>query len=149
MGKRGEGWFFLQMVLFVVIALAPRGVDVPFPVWLRGLGGLLVLAGGLFGTWGMIALGRNLTPFPKPIDDGQLVTGGPYSLVRHPIYSGLILATLGWALLRASVVGLALAAVLLIFFDLKSRREEAWLRDSYSGYAAYQSRVRKLIPWIY
>lgn len=149
MGKRGEGWFFLQMALFVVIALAPRGVEVSFPDWLRALGALLMLAGGLFGTWGMIALGRNLTPYPKPIDDGQLVTAGPYSLVRHPIYTGLILATLGWALLRASVLGLALAAVLLLFFDLKSRREEEWLRAQYKDYAAYQGRVRKLIPWIY
>ena len=149
MGKRGEGWFVLQMVLFGVIALAPRGLDVVFPLWLRALGAALLLLGGLFGTWGMVALGRNLTPYPKPIDDGELVTQGPYCLVRHPIYAGLILATLGWGLWRASALGATLAVVMLVFFDLKSRREEQWLAAAYAGYAAYQRRVRKLIPWVY
>lgn len=149
MGKRGEGWFVLQMVLFVVIILAPSGGESAFPAWLRLLGLALIGAGGLLGVWGLIVLGSNLTPFPKPIDHGHLVTHGPYRFVRHPIYASLILATLGLGLARASLVGLTLAALLLLFFDLKSRREEQWLRESYDGYAAYQRRVRKLIPWIY
>ena len=149
MGKRGEGWFVLQMVLFAVIALAPRGVNAVFPAWLRLLGVMLIGAGGLFGTWAMITLGSNLTPYPKPVENGHLVTIGPYRLVRHPIYTGLILATLGLTLARASAVGLALTMLLLLFFDLKSRREEQWLRERYPGYDSYQRRVRKLIPWLY
>ena len=149
MGRRGEGWFLLQMILFGVILVAPRIIPVTFPSWLQGLGVLLLAAGGVFGTWGMVALGRNLTPFPKPIEGGELVTSGPYARVRHPIYTGLILGTLGWALFRANLIGVALAAALFIFFDLKSRREERWLAEAYAGYADYQRRVRKLIPWIY
>ena len=149
MGKRGEGWFLLQMLLFGVILIVPKIPAVAFPPWLQGLGILLLAAGGLFGTWGMIALGRNLTPFPKPIEDGNLVTTGPYAWVRHPIYTGLILGTLGWALFRANPVGVALAAALFIFFDLKSRQEERWLIEAYAGYAEYRRRVRKLIPWVY
>jgi protein-S-isoprenylcysteine O-methyltransferase Ste14 len=149
MGKRGEGWFLLQMILFGVILVAPRISGVAFHPWLQGLGIVLLAAGGLFGTWGMIALGRNLTPFPKPIEGGALVTTGPYAWVRHPIYTGLILGTLGWALFRANLVGVALAAALFVFFDLKSRQEERWLVEAYAGYTEYQRRVRKLIPWIY
>ncbi len=149
MGRRGEGWFLLQMILFGIILVAPAITPLTFPPWMQGLGALLLAAGGVFGTWGMVALGRNLTPFPKPIEGGELVTNGPYAWVRHPIYTGLILGTLGWALLRANLIGVGLAAALFIFFDLKSRWEERWLVEAYPGYAQYQRRVRKLIPWIY
>jgi protein-S-isoprenylcysteine O-methyltransferase Ste14 len=97
----------------------------------------------------MLALGRNLTPFPKPIQGGKLVMHGPYRFVRHPIYAGLIFSTLGWALVRANLLGLALVMLLLLFFDLKSRREERWLREAYPEYEAYQQRVHKLAPWVY
>ena len=49
----------------------------------------------------------------------------------------------------ASPIALLLAAVLLGFFDLKSRREELWLADRYPGYAAYRGRTRRLIPGLY
>ena len=149
MGKRGEVWFLLQMVLFAVIFFAPQATCLACPPWLKWVGLAVLAVGGLFGTWGMLALGRNLTPFPKPIEGGELVTYGPYQFVRHPIYAGLIFGTLGWALFRASLVGLALVVLLLIFFDLKSRREEQWLREAYPGYGEYQGRVKKLIPWVY
>lgn len=59
---------------------------------------------------------------------------GAYSLVRHPIYSGLILAAFGWALLRGSPLGLIYGVVLLVFFDLKARREERWLAAKFAAY---------------
>jgi protein-S-isoprenylcysteine O-methyltransferase Ste14 len=149
MGRRGEGWFLLQMVIFAIILLAPRLPAVMLPAGLRWAALLLLAVGGLMGTWGMLALGPNLTPFPKPIANGSLVTKGPYGFVRHPIYSGLILGTLGWAIFRSNLLGVALALLLFIFFDLKSRQEERWLRESYPGYAQYQRRVRKLIPFLY
>jgi protein-S-isoprenylcysteine O-methyltransferase Ste14 len=137
------------LVLFVVILVVPPVPPLAFPLWVRGLGLLLMALGGVFGTWGILALGRNLTAFPKPIEGGQLVTGGPYAYVRHPIYTGLILGTLGWAIFRASPLGVLLAVVLFLFFDLKSRQEERWLCEAYEGYAEYQKRVRKLVPLIY
>jgi protein-S-isoprenylcysteine O-methyltransferase Ste14 len=69
--------------------------------------------------------------------------------VRHPIYTGLILGTLGWSLWRSSLLGVGLAVLLLVFFDLKSRREERWLTEAYPGYPEYRRRVRKLIPFAY
>ena len=149
MGKRGEAWFLLQLVLFALILFSPRIEAYTFPVWLR-LAGLLVLAGGgVLGTAGGLALGRNLSPFPKPVEDGYLVTTGIYRAVRHPIYAGLVLGTLGWGLLMNSLLGVILALVLFLFFDVKSRREERWLLQTYPDYAQYRRRVRKLIPWIY
>jgi protein-S-isoprenylcysteine O-methyltransferase Ste14 len=149
MGRRGEGWFVLQMVLFAVILLAPRIPPVSLPAWARVLGLAILGVGGVLGTWGMVALGRNLTPFPKPIEGGSLVTTGPYRFVRHPIYAGLIFGTPGWALFRSNLLGVVLAVALFVFFDLKSRHEERWLAESYPGYAEYSRQVRKLIPFVY
>ncbi len=149
MGKRGEGWFLIQLLLFALILLASRVAAWELPIWLRGLGALALAAGGITGTMGLLALGRSLSPFPKPIEGGTLVTTGVYGVVRHPIYTGLILGTIGWSLLMSSLLGIGMAVVLLVFFDQKSRREEAWLMQSYPGYAEYRKRVRKLIPWVY
>jgi protein-S-isoprenylcysteine O-methyltransferase Ste14 len=150
MGKRGEGWVLLQLVLFVLVAVAPLFVErYPFPPWLRVLGALISLAGVALATLGLLALGPSLSPFPKPVDNGQLVTTGIYGIVRHPIYTGLIIGAIGWALLTAALLGLVLAIVLFLFFDVKSRREERWLAQKYAGYGAYRERVRKLIPWLY
>jgi protein-S-isoprenylcysteine O-methyltransferase Ste14 len=149
MGKRGEGWFILQIVLFVIIFLVPAFAPFQFPIELRAFGLLALLIGGAMGTLGLLNLGANLSPFPKPIEGGQLVTHGAYRFVRHPIYAGLILGTLGWGLLMATLLGVVFAIVLFVFFDLKSRREEEWLTQAYPGYPEYQHRVRKLIPWVY
>ena len=78
-----------------------------------------------------------------------LVETGAYRLARHPIYGGLILGALGWGLATASPVALGLAGVLVVFFDLKSRREEIWLVDQFDGYAEYRGRTPRLLPWIY
>lgn len=151
MGRRGEGWVVLQFVLLLAIALAPLAQlwPLPFPPWLRVLGVLMMAGGGVFGMAGVLGLGRNLTALPKPVENGTLVTSGVYSRVRHPIYVGLILAALGWAIWSANGLGLGLALVLLLFFDIKSRREERWLLEVYPDYATYQKRVKKLIPWVY
>jgi protein-S-isoprenylcysteine O-methyltransferase Ste14 len=151
-GPRGEGWLVPQALLLAAFLLAPRlGEAWPVPLrWLGlGLGVPLTLAGGGLGLAGALALGRQLTPLPRPTSDGVLVEHGPYRLVRHPIYSGVCLAALGLALLTAHTARLGLAIGLALFFDRKARREEAWLSDRWPGYAAYRQRVRRLVPWLY
>jgi len=148
MGRRGEGWVVLQLLLLGLVALAPPSACAACPPWLRVVGlGLLALGAGL-GSWGLWALGRNLTPFPRPVAGGNLVTRGPYRVVRHPMYAALVLAAFGWALVRTSGLGLVLAAALFVLLDRKSRREEAWLVEAYPGYAAYRERVGRLVPWM-
>ncbi len=149
MGKRGEGWFLIQLVIFAAVFWSPRVWQVAFPKWLEYLGGLFFIGGGFLGTAGLICLGRNLTPFPKPREDSNLVQNCAYGIVRHPIYTALILATFGFSLWREHLPGLILTLILFVFFDLKSRKEEAWLREKFPEYAAYSKRVRKLIPWLY
>lgn len=156
-GRRGEGWVVLQFLLFLIIIFAPASDRSSLPFLragaeagaLRVIGVLLMAGGGLFGVAAVLGLGRNLTAFPRPVEGGTLVTSGAYAIVRHPIYAGLILAAFGWALWNTSLVGLGLAGLLFLFFDLKSRQEERWLVQAYPEYRAYQQRVKKLIPWVY
>lgn len=143
----------LQFVILGLLAVAgflDRGAwDGPLAGIASLLGLALLLGGALLVGRGLLDLGRNLTPVPHPRDDAQLVETGVYARVRHPIYGGLIIGAVGWGLLAASPLTLALAVGLGVFFDLKSRREEAWLRLRYPGYATYMTRTRRLIPWLY
>ena len=149
MGKRGEGWVIIQAVLFLIIIFAPRVELSAFPPWLNWSGFALMALGGLLGLAGLFHLGSNITPFPKPVAGGKLVTSGAYAIVRHPIYSGLTIAALGWALWNSNLLGILLAFVLFVFFDMKSRREERWLAEAYPDYGDYRRRIKKLIPWLY
>jgi protein-S-isoprenylcysteine O-methyltransferase Ste14 len=153
-GTRGEWYFVVQLVLLGLILFAPF---IPGqPVWpppgalvARGLGLLLGLAGFALAMAGLLGLGANLSPLPHPKDDATLVEGGAFAMVRHPIYVGLISGSLGWALLTNSLLAVGLAVVLLVFFDVKSRREERQLLARFPAYADYCRRVRKFFPYIY
>lgn len=155
LGPRGEGWVAIQGILFAMIALAGMlltgGWTGPGAAIAAVGGWLVVVLGAALAGAGVVGLrgGDALTAVPHPRDDARLVDAGAYRLVRHPIYGGLVLGAAGWALLRGSLVALAAAGVLLAFFDLKRRREEAWLAARYPGYAAYSARTRRLIPWVY
>ena len=153
LGPRGEGWLILQLLLLALVALAglasPAAWSGPLVSITSLLGLGLMLGGAMLLGRGLMDLGRNLTSLPRPRDDAHLVESGVYSLVRHPIYGGLLLTALGWALVAASLLALLLVVGLGLFIDLKARREEAWLGERYGGYAAYMARTRRLLPWLY
>lgn len=149
LGKRGEGWVILQFIIFGILLYTARYKLIDFPLWLQYSGGLFLAIGGYLGTSGVLNLGKNLTPFPRPRESGFLVTQGIYGFVRHPIYSGLIFGTLGWSLIISNAIGLLFVLILFVFFDAKSRREERWLAERYPKYSEYKKSVKKLIPWIY
>jgi protein-S-isoprenylcysteine O-methyltransferase Ste14 len=153
--QRGLLWVVAQFVLLALLLLVPP--ELPgLPAWpaeLRALtfplGLLLGAIGGSIGLLGLLHLGANLTPFPHPKQDGTLITGGVYALVRHPIYSGILIAAFGWALVRAGTPPLFGAVLLALFFDRKAAHEETRLNARFPEYAAYSRRTRRLLPWIY
>lgn len=153
--SKGEWYVVIQMVLFVVVLFAPRATAV-FPLWSErwqtvclAVGLVIGLLGGGLIVLGIFSLGNNLTAVPRPKSDSTLVETGAYRVVRHPIYSGIILGAFGWAILQRSTLVLIYALVLFLFFDIKSRREEQWLSEKFSNYKSYQSRVKKLLPFVY
>ena len=152
LGARGEGWVAIQGALLLLVALA----GFLGPAWTgtaRSLSALLgaglMVSGAILGLRGMVDLRENLTAVPRPKAGGRLVDTGSYALVRHPIYGGIIVGSLGWGFFMASPSAIAMAVAIGFFFDLKSRREEAWLLDHYPSYGEYRERTRKLLPGIY
>ena len=154
-GTHGEWYVVVQFALIALIFFGPRAF-LKWPIWaapytwLGSIGGsILLLAGSLLFLVALFRLGSNLAAVPYPKEKGALVEAGPYRLVRHPMYCGIILIAFGWAFLVHGWITLGYAMVLFVFFDIKSRREEQWLKAKFSDYAAYQKRVRKLIPFVY
>lgn len=149
--SRGGWWVVAQATMLAVAFFLPMwevGFAIP-PHPLHRLGWLTVSIGFLVAAAGLRVLEPRLTPFPRPRHDARLETRGIYAYLRHPIYAGLIIAALGWSLLWVSRAGLWHALALAIFFDLKADREERWLRERFSDYAAYAKRVRRFVPGIY
>lgn len=151
-GERGGWWVAAQIVLLAAIFfLAPwtsrAGGSLARPLQYLGILSI-ILGAGVIGA-GFVSLGSSLTPYPRPRGDAILITHGIYRFVRHPIYTGLILGTLGWALVWTSVPGVVGAIVLAAFFARKAAREERWLNERYPDYAAYAARVRRFVPGVY
>ena len=134
--QRGGVWVAGQGVLLTAVALLPVffrdcGFS-PIPV-IAGI--VLMIVGASVALAGAVALGRNLTPFPKPSDSAQLVRHGIYAVIRHPLYTSVIGVAIGWALVWQSWPALLVAATLIPFFHAKARHEEEWLREKFPDYA--------------
>ncbi|MGZ5289512.1 MAG: methyltransferase [Actinomycetota bacterium] len=148
---RGGGWVAAQAVLILALVV----VGIAAPGWPAGVSPTLVIAGAALALAGVVLagagirhLGPSLSPFPAPIDDGELREGGVYALARHPIYGGGLLGALGWSLLT-SPWALLPTALLAALFEGKRRREEGWLAERYPGYATYRRAVpRRYIPFV-
>lgn len=151
LGSRGQGWVVLQLACMAGAAAMGWLAPGPSNDAAMLLGQALIVAGGAVTASALLELrgAAALTALPYPRPEGRLVESGAYRIVRHPVYSGLILATVGWAAVRTSPLALIAAVALAIVFDLKRRREEAWLLTRHPGYRAYQRRTRALIPGLY
>ena len=152
---RGHGALFvvLQLGLLAAIAFGPRRLggewSAPWGSAAVALGLALGLVGAVLALAGALQLGSNLTPFPQPKSDATLIRSGAYRVVRHPIYSGLILMAFGWALFVHGSLTLLYTLALFVLLDAKTRYEERWLVKKFDDYREYRRRVRRLLPFFY
>lgn len=152
LGRRGGGWVALQFVL-LGLALLLGVLDISG--WgegvrdgLRYLGVLGISAGVVLAVYSVLGLGSSLTAMPAPLAGASLKTGGAYAVVRHPIYSSLLLVVLGWCLLTSPWVLIPLG-LLAVVLDAKRQVEERWLLATYPEYATYRATVRwALVPFV-
>jgi protein-S-isoprenylcysteine O-methyltransferase Ste14 len=113
------------------------------------IGAAVTAVGLLFSVWARSHLGKNWSQAVTVKEGHELITSGPYALVRHPIYTGLLLAFIGSAVARGEWRGLL--AVALVFGALwnKLRLEEKWMRAEFGeSYEAYSRRAAALVPYI-
>jgi protein-S-isoprenylcysteine O-methyltransferase Ste14 len=123
------------------------------PLWNVGDAGAYLLAaatlaGLAFTWWARIHLGRLWSSVIARKQDHRIVDSGPYGLVRHPIYTGLIAALIASAIAEATPTALGGAALLALGFWVKARGEERFLSTELGAetYAAYRRRVPMLLP---
>ena len=122
---------------------------VPTELWIVWFGFALTVAGLAFACWARVILGRNWSGVVQLKQDHELIVRGPYSLVRHPIYTGLLLAFLGSALAVGEWRALLAALIVGLSFWRKLRLEERWLCELFGEqYRDYMKRVKALVPWI-
>lgn len=119
------------------------------PGWLtlRILGLLLTLAGAVFAIWARIVLGTNWSELVAVKKNHILITNGPYTWVRHPIYAGLLLALLGTALVQEKIIYLIVISLAALALWVKLRMEERFLYETFGEeYRSYHQQVKALIP---
>lgn len=146
----------VPLALAVLLLWVP---SVPLPVlgtrflprgtWLFWTGAVLTVAGMLFTVWARHHIGSNWSGIVTIKQGHELVTSGPYALVRHPIYTGLLLAFAGSAMACGEWRGVL--AVALAFWALwrKLRIEEHWMHEQFGeAYEAYCRRVSALVPFV-
>lgn len=133
------------IVLLRVFRAGSLAVDSPVAKW---VGVVLFVSGLGLAVWARVYLGRNWGMPMSEKAEPELVTSGPYGRVRHPIYSGILLATLGTAL-ATDVYWFLVLAVMGAYFIYSARVEERWLATTFpSAYPGYRSRTKMIIPFV-
>ena len=145
------------MVLAAAILWSPRfgvlGLEtrfVPRAPWVFWLGAAVTCGGLAFAVWARRTIGRNWSAIVTLKQDHELVTSGPYALVRHPIYTGLLFGFLGSAIALGQWRGLLAVAIFYLAALRKYRLEERWMRERFGlAYDAYRARVKALVPFLF
>jgi protein-S-isoprenylcysteine O-methyltransferase Ste14 len=116
--------------------------------WVFWSGALVTLAGLLFTVWARVHIARNWSGTVTIKQDHQLIESGPYALVRHPIYTGLLVAFIGSALARGEWRGLVAVVIVWLALWRKLGLEERWMLEIFGQrYEDYRRRVPALVPF--
>jgi protein-S-isoprenylcysteine O-methyltransferase Ste14 len=142
------GWLLVatQAILLSLLVVGPGDGAWTVPRPLRLAGNVLRVAGAAAIILGALRLGRSASMHPAPTSGAVLRTDGAYRLVRHPIYSGVLLLALGIASTAGSVVALVIFAVLVGVLSVKARFEESLLQRRFPGYLAYARATPRFVP---
>lgn len=122
---------------------------IPVTLWSFYVGAAITIAGLLFAVWARVHIGTNWSRSVTIKRGHELVTSGPYAVVRHPIYTGILIGFLGTAIATTQYRGIL--AFLLVFLSLwyKLRLEERWMREQFGpAYNDYARRTSALFPGI-
>lgn len=142
--QKGRLLVFAQFGLILILAIFPDSASANSQASVAETGLLLIGLILLFA--GFRGLGKSLTANPVPVDGGALVTTGIYARLRHPIYTGLLVVTMGLVVSSGVWAQLIVWIGLLGLLIYKIRWEETLLSAKYKGYAAYKAKVPALFP---
>jgi protein-S-isoprenylcysteine O-methyltransferase Ste14 len=143
-----RAWFGLQALLFGALVSATLLHRRRVSTLTRVVGVGLLGAGAAVAVAGYRELGQSHSAWTAPQGD-RVTRTGIYRAVRHPIYCGWLLGSLGFEVAVGSPLGVGLAGTLVVFYDLKSREEDRQLRVRFTEAAGYQASVKRFIPRVY
>jgi protein-S-isoprenylcysteine O-methyltransferase Ste14 len=137
------------LVVILLLRFAGGGSPAVHSQVLGGIGAFVCVLGIALAIWARVDLGRNWgMPMTQKVEP-ELITSGPYRLVRHPIYSGLLIAMLGTALVT-NLLGLVIVAVMAGYFYYCASVEERNLSATFpSAYPAYRRSTKMLLPFLF
>ncbi len=146
---------FFNIAGFVLLfAVQTRRYRGPWHLWFLPTGAgwvmaLLCVTGFAFAWWARIHLGQLWSAFVTRKADHHIIDTGPYGIVRHPIYTGIILAAVALAIVKGTLFAIAGALLAAFGFWLKARLEERFLREQLGAeaYDSYRRRVPMLLPF--
>jgi protein-S-isoprenylcysteine O-methyltransferase Ste14 len=122
---------------------------VPVSLTIEYVGVAIAFFGAAVAIWARLLLGRNWSAAVTIKENHELIRRGPYAFVRHPIYSGLLLAFAGTAITVGEVRGLVAVILAFIGWRMKSRVEEAFMMAQFGAeYEKYSNEVKALVPFV-
>ena len=149
----------LRVLIFLIAIILLSTTRIPLPwlylqvwpvgVWPFWVGAAVTIAGLLFAVWGREHLGRNWSHSVTIKQGHELITTGPYAVVRHPIYTGILTGFLGMAIAISQVRGFIAFALIFLALWIKLRIEENWMRSQFGEtYATYAGQTAALVPYL-
>ena len=143
-------WFALWLMFFARHLEAHLESAVfPDRTWIGWTGVVITALGFSMTYWARAILGRNWSPNVTIKEDHELIRTGPYQLVRHPIYTGLLIAAVGTALALNQYRGLLAVFALWVSFTLKRLKEEQFMRQQFGAqYMEYARTTGAILPRI-
>ena len=141
--------FFLVILQFLIIILhfiqldfLPKKEIIQVNFICSFVGFFLIIISSIFMLIAIKDLGSNLSPFPKPIVNGNLITSGIYHYIRHPMYYSLILISFGFFITKLSFYHLFLTISLALIIKFKITLEEKYLNKKFKNYFLYTDKVK-------
>jgi protein-S-isoprenylcysteine O-methyltransferase Ste14 len=150
----------LRALAFLIVIVLLSTTRIPLPwlyrqlwpsgIWPFAVGAAITVVGLLFAVWARQRLASNWSSSVTIKQGHELITTGPYAVVRHPIYTGILTGFLGTAIALSQVRGVIGFVLILIVFWAKLRKEEEWMRSQFGEtYATYAHQTAALVPYLF
>ena len=134
--------FFIISLHFFKWEFIPEKQIIQVTPFLYFVGFLIIIIAFIILLVAIKDLGRNLSPFPRPLNNSNLVTKGIYRFTRHPMYYSLIFISFGVFITKLSIYYLFLSISLVLIIKFKIALEEQYLNNKFKNYFLYKNKVK-------
>ena len=134
--------FFIIILHFFQWEFIPQKQIIQVSTFFYLVGFLIIIIASIILSVAIKDLGENLSPFPRPINNGNLVTTGIYRISRHPMYYSLIFISLGVFIIKLSIYYLFLSISLGLIIKFKIALEDQYLKNKFKNYLLYKNKVK-------